>query len=142
MAPCRATSRSDLVVCWAEAQHTILPTSHALIHQVSVRSLQDIISRLPSELVASFPSRRSFSHSSWCRAAASYESDAVRKMRAAPWQSMGENARDRCVFGPCAPDVLTTRISVLSYNFKRLEIFTKLATSSDDIASPRPVARL
>src|SRR5205823_5546231 len=33
-------------------------------------------------------------------------------------------------FGPCAPDVLTTRISVLSYNFKRLEIFTKLATSS------------
>src|SRR5215471_8767285 len=33
-------------------------------------------------------------------------------------------------FGPCAPRALTSDLSVLSYNFKRLERFTKLATSS------------
>ena len=33
-------------------------------------------------------------------------------------------------FGPCASDALTSHVSVLSYNFKMLERFTKLATSS------------
>src|SRR5215471_18639613 len=33
-------------------------------------------------------------------------------------------------FGPCASRALTSDLSVLSYNFKRLERFTKLATSS------------
>ena len=33
-------------------------------------------------------------------------------------------------FRPCAPDLLTWRISVVSHNFKRLERFEKLATSS------------
>src|SRR5882724_6413355 len=48
MAPCRATSRSDWVTCCAEARNTLLPTSNAPIHHVSVRSLQDIIDRSPS----------------------------------------------------------------------------------------------
>jgi len=50
------------------------------------------------ELVASFPSRRRFSHAPRWRAPASYERVAVRIMRAAPWQHMGENARARGVF--------------------------------------------
>ena len=33
-------------------------------------------------------------------------------------------------FGPCASDALTSHVSFLSYNFKMLERFTKLATSS------------
>ena len=33
-------------------------------------------------------------------------------------------------FCPHAPDLLTWRMSVLSHDFKRLERFTKLATSS------------
>ncbi len=33
-------------------------------------------------------------------------------------------------FGPCAPDALPSHVSVLSHNFKMLERFTKLATSS------------
>src|SRR5882672_4463456 len=50
------------------------------------------------ELVASFPSRRRFSHAPRWRAPASYERGAARIMRAAPWQHMGENARARGVF--------------------------------------------
>ena len=33
-------------------------------------------------------------------------------------------------FGPCTPDVLTSQISVFSHYFKRLDQFSKLATSS------------
>src|SRR6266498_2782 len=33
-------------------------------------------------------------------------------------------------FGPYAPDPLTSHVSVFSYNFKRFERLTKLATSS------------
>ena len=33
-------------------------------------------------------------------------------------------------FGPCAPDILTSHVSVFSHDFKRFDRFTKLATSS------------
>ena len=33
-------------------------------------------------------------------------------------------------FGPCAPYVLTSHVSVFSHYFKRLDRFAKLATSS------------
>ena len=52
------------------------------------------------ELVASFRSRRSFSHGPRCRATASYESGAVRKMVGFRGRVGGGNARDRRVFWP------------------------------------------
>jgi hypothetical protein len=43
-------------------------------------------------------------------------------------------------FGPCTPDVLISHISIFSHYFKRLDRFTKLATSSPeeqaDLRSP------
>jgi hypothetical protein len=38
-------------------------------------------------------------------------------------------------FGPCAPDALTSHVSVFSHDFKRFEAFTKLATSSKGYAA-------
>jgi hypothetical protein len=35
-------------------------------------------------------------------------------------------------FGPGAPDVLTSHVSVSSHDYKRFDQFTKLATSTDD----------
>src|SRR5438132_13030018 len=81
------------------------------------------------ELVASFLARRSVSYAPRWRASAAYEHRAVRKMRAAPWQRMSENRRDRGVFLSRRSDFLIGRMSVLSHNFKRLERFAKLATS-------------
>ena len=52
------------------------------------------------ELVASFLSRRSFSHGPRWKATAAYESSTVRKMRATPWQNVDRNTRDPCVFWP------------------------------------------
>src|SRR5712691_7825386 len=60
--------------------------------------ISTVICYASHELVAIFPSRSSVSHWPQCRATASYESGAVRKMRATLWQSVGGNARDRCVF--------------------------------------------
>src|SRR2546425_2312833 len=40
-------------------------------------------------------------------------------------------------FGPCSPDALTSHVSFLSYNFKMLERFTKLATSSIGVVRHR-----
>src|SRR2546422_1941156 len=51
-------------------------------------------------------------------------------MRATPWQSVGGMRVIAVFFGPCAPDVLTAHGSVFSHDFKRLDRFTKLATSS------------
>jgi len=39
-------------------------------------------------------------------------------------------------FGPCASDVLTAHVSVFSHDFKRLDRFTKLATSLLPACSP------
>ena len=33
-------------------------------------------------------------------------------------------------FGPCAPDILASCVSFLSYYFNKLDLFVKLATSS------------
>src|SRR5712691_12794043 len=60
--------------------------------------ISTVICYASHELVAIFPSRSSVSHWPRWRATASYESGAVRKMRATLWQSVGGNARDRCVF--------------------------------------------
>src|SRR5438132_13851203 len=51
-----------------------------------------VVRKIITELVASFPSRRRFSHAPRWRATASYERGAVRTMRAAPWQHRGEHA--------------------------------------------------
>ena len=50
------------------------------------------------ELVASFPWRRSFLHWPRWRAIASYECGVVRKRQTTPWQNVGGDARDHCVF--------------------------------------------
>jgi hypothetical protein len=39
-------------------------------------------------------------------------------------------------FGPCAPDDLTAHVSVFSHDFKRLDQFAKLATSSSTMIEP------
>jgi len=49
------------------------------------------------------------------------------RLRGSAWASMRVIA---VFFCPHAPDLLTWRMSVLSHDFKRLERFTKLATSS------------
>ena len=54
-------------------------------------------------------------------------SEKCRRFRGRAWVRMRVIAM---FFGPCAPRALTSDLSVLSYNFKRLERFTKLATSS------------
>src|SRR5712691_12796568 len=78
--------------------------------------------------------RRSFSHGPRWKATAAYETSTVRKMRATPWQSVDGNARDRCVFwlvhSLFTDYVRIAHISVFSHYFKRLDRFTKLATSS------------
>src|SRR3989442_2281827 len=86
--------------------------------------------RIYTELVASFRSRRSFSHGPRCRAIVSYERGAVRKMVGLRGRVWGGNARDRRVFGPYAPDALPSHVSVFSHDFKRFERLTKLATTS------------
>jgi hypothetical protein len=45
-------------------------------------------------------------------------------------------------FGPCAPEVLTAHGSVFSHDFKRLDRFTKLATSSNLKVAVCPLARV
>src|SRR5712691_1133838 len=63
-------------------------------------------------------------------ATASYESGASEKW----WDSVAVYGAGMCViaafFGPYAPYVLTSHVSVFSHYFKRFERFTKLATSS------------
>jgi hypothetical protein len=54
-------------------------------------------------------------------------SEKCRRLRGRAWMRMRVIVM---FFGPCAPRALTSDLSVLSYNFKRLERFTKLATSS------------
>src|SRR5713101_115292 len=49
------------------------------------------------------------------------------RLRGRAWAGMRVIA---VFFGPCAPDVLTAHGSVFSHDFKRLDRFTKLATSS------------
>src|SRR5713101_6870826 len=49
------------------------------------------------------------------------------RLRGRAWAGMRVIA---VFFGPCAPDVLTAHGSVFSHNFKRVDQFTKLATSS------------
>src|SRR6266849_11089817 len=54
-------------------------------------------------------------------------SEKCMRLRGRAWAGMRVIA---VFFGPCAPDVLTAHGSVFSYDFKRLDRFTKLATSS------------
>src|SRR2546425_11009553 len=54
-------------------------------------------------------------------------SEKCMRLRGRTWAGMRVIA---VFFGPCAPDVLTAHGSVFSYDFKRLDRFTKLATSS------------
>ncbi len=61
------------------------------------------------------------------------------RLRGRAWAGMRVIA---VFFDPCAPDVLTAHRSVFSHNFKRLDRFTKLATSSGCAAlRGRPCAR-
>ena len=84
-----------------------------------------------TKLVASFPSRRSFSHA---RPGAGQQphTSAVRsekcaRLRGSAWARMRGLG---VFFCPRVPDLLPWCMSVLSHDFKRLERFTKLATSS------------
>jgi hypothetical protein len=68
-------------------------------------------------------------------ATASYESGASEKR----WDSVAAYGEGMCViaafFGPYAPYVLTSHVSVFSHYFKRFERLTKLATSSVENAA-------
>ena len=74
--------------------------------------------------------RSSFSYWPKGRATALYESGAARKRHALRGSVRDGHARDCWVFGPCAPFLLTSYVSVFSHDFKRFERLTKLATSS------------
>src|SRR6266849_5359958 len=65
-------------------------------------------------------------------------SEKCMRLRGRAWAGMRVIA---VFFGPCAPDVLTAHGSVFSYDFKRLDRFTKLATSSMGYVAARFAAQ-